>query len=138
MKLQRLERDSSAVAFFFIWLLLGILWSLGIVGLASIGLLILPVAAIGTAVAVRKSPSIRCASGALAGSGLPMLYIAALNWQGPGTVCRIAEPGQICIDELDPTGWIVAGVVLVVVGVGLFLAATKPSRGRHEGHPIDW
>jgi hypothetical protein len=50
--------------------------------------------------------------GLVSGLALPVLYVAYLNRDGPGTVCRTGRDGsQACIDEWSPWPWLVVGAL---------------------------
>ena len=79
---------------FTAWLLVGAGYALSFIGIASIGLFVLP---------------------------LPVLYVAYLNRAGPGTICTTVAGGQECHDEWSPWPWLAVGVILFVVGVAAFI-----------------
>lgn len=84
-------------------MIVGAAYSLGVLGLLSIGIFVLPVALIGS-LWLRKRPESRAAAaGALSGVGLPMLYVAFLNRAGRD-------------DQLNPWPWLIAGVLFVLGG----------------------
>lgn len=49
------------------------------------------------------------------GAALPLLWVAARHWGGPGEVCGQTESGGWCSELLDPTPWVTAGLVLVAL-----------------------
>jgi hypothetical protein len=64
---------------FLAWMVVGGGIAFGIVGVASIGLIVLPVALGLGAVIYTRTTSRRCMFGALSGLGLPPLFVALLN-----------------------------------------------------------
>jgi hypothetical protein len=66
-------------------------------------------------------------TGLLSGAGLLLLYIAYLNRDGPGQVCRSSATEQTCTSEWSPWPWLVVGLVLVADGVLLFRRAARGS-----------
>ncbi|HYX86533.1 MAG TPA: hypothetical protein VE777_16290 [Gaiellales bacterium] len=56
-------------------------------------------------------------SGFITGAGLPLLWVAYANRQGPGTVCWSTATASGCDQYLNPWPWLAAGLLLVVVGV---------------------
>lgn len=108
------------------WLLVGAGYALGVIGIASIGLLVLPVAVAATVVLARRSCARSGLGGLVVGLGLPPLYIAYLNRSGPGNICTSISGGYSCDQELNRWPWVVAGVVLI--GAGLFAFLTRAAR----------
>lgn len=115
--------------YFIIWMLVGGAWAMVIVGALSIGIFFIPVATIATVFLVRKPSSRRGIPGLFAGLALPLLYVAYLNRIGPGMVCTKTQSafgvGQSCGQEGNPWIWLLAGLVLVVVGVAIFIISTR-------------
>ena len=104
---------------FAAWLLLGVGYSFAVLGAMTIGVLILPVAIAGTLLV--RSRARGGTPGLQSGLGLPLLYVAFLNRDGPGTVCAsLRGGGQRCSDEWSPWPWLVVGTALVVSGVLVF------------------
>jgi hypothetical protein len=105
-------------AAFAAWALVGAAVAFGLLGLLTIGVLILVGAAVLGALVWRRFA--RCGlAGVVSGLGVPLLYVAALNWQGPGVQCvRDGDPVS-CADRWSPWLWLVAGLVLVLGGVAL-------------------
>jgi hypothetical protein len=103
------------------WTLVGAALVVGILGALSIGIFVLPVAvAVGVLLLVRPEPG-RGASGLLCGIGLPLLLVAYLNRDGPGTVCTATSGGgQSCTDEWAPWPWLAIGLVLIAAGLASF------------------
>jgi hypothetical protein len=106
---------------FATWTLVGATWSLALIGIPSIGLFVLP-AAVGTTVVVAlRAPSSVGLPGLVTGLGLPPLYVAYLNRNGPGNVCTSSHGVQNCIQALNPWPWLGATVVLVTAGIAIFI-----------------
>jgi hypothetical protein len=104
---------------FAAWLLLGVGYSFAVLGAMTIGVLILPVVIVGTLLVRPRAKG--GTVGLLSGLGLPFLYVAFLNRDGPGTVCvALRGGGQRCSDEFSPWPWLIIGFALVVVGVLIF------------------
>lgn len=87
---------------FWLWAAAGALVSFSVLAAASIGLFILPLAALVTFLAVRRTRGRAEVLGAFVGAGGVCGLIALLQ-RGPGS--------------LDATPWIVAAVVFVAVGI---------------------
>jgi di/tricarboxylate transporter len=87
----------------------------------TIGRFVLVAVIVALAVLLRRSGGFDAGvTGLLSGAGLLMVYIAYLNRDGPGEVCRINPTGQECTSEWSPWPWLVLGIVLVAAGVLLF------------------
>ena len=100
-------------------------------GLLSIGVFVLPVALIGTFWLRRRRAPRSSAPGVVSGIGLPMLYVAFVNRQGPGWVCE----GTHCGQQLSPWPWLIAGVLFVIAGVAGYLLLTARRRGEQVTGP---
>jgi hypothetical protein len=86
----------------------------------TIGVFILPFAVL-AAVGLARQPTARPLwPAALFGAGLPLLFVAYLNREGPGEVCHAIAGGESCTQEFNPLPWLVAGALVIAVAV-LFL-----------------
>jgi hypothetical protein len=115
---------------FTAWLLVGAGYSLSLVGIASIGLFVLPLPVLATVLLVRRQPAARGLPGLISGLGVPLLYVAYLNRAGPGTICTTVTGGQECNDEWSPWPWLAVGVILLVFGVAAFVGRQRRARLR--------
>ena len=59
--------------------------------------------------------------GLLAGAAVPLLYVAWLNRDGPGTVCTVTATETTCSDQWSPWPFVAVAVVLVVAGLVAFV-----------------
>ena len=115
------------------WLLVGAAYAVGFVGIASIGIFVLPIAIIGTVLLARLPASLRGVPGLIAGLGLPPLYVAYLNRGYGGPACSTNGTaaqhtlGYQCTQALNPWPWLAAGLVLVVAGVVVFVVRSRRS-----------
>jgi hypothetical protein len=103
------------------WLLVGAGYALSLIGVASIGLFVLPLPVL----LVRRQPAARGLSGLISGLGVPLLYVAYVNRAGPGTICTAVTGGQECNDEWSPWPWLAVGVILLVLGVAAFVGRQR-------------
>lgn len=110
---------------FVAWTVLGVAWGFAFVGMASIGLLILPLALVGTAVISRVDSSFLGLPGVLTGLGVAPLLVAYLNRHGPGAVCTHTATGGSCGQEWSPWPSLLAGVALVTAGIFWFSARAR-------------
>jgi hypothetical protein len=90
---------------FWLWAVAGALVAFSVIAAASIGLFVLPVAALAVVLAVRRTGRRTEMMGAFPGAGGVCALIAPLQ-RGPGS--------------LDATPWIVAACVLAAVGIAGF------------------
>jgi len=120
--------------YFVIWMLVGGSYAMVIVGAFSIGIFFIPIAVIATVFLVRKPSSRRGIPGLFGGLALPLFYVAYLNRAGPGMVCTQTQStfgvGQNCSQKWNPWLWLIAGLVLLGVGVGIFIVASRSSKAR--------
>jgi hypothetical protein len=102
------------------WLAVGALLVFGFLAQLTIGapffLLGVVLAVVG---ALRRATRSFAVSALPAGLALPLLYVAWLNRDGPGTVCTTTTFSQTCEEQWDPWPWVIAAVLMVAVSVGL-------------------
>jgi hypothetical protein len=102
---------------FVVWAGFGFAGCFMVLVLGSIGLAV--ALALGV-VGVSPARLRRSALGVLTGAGLPLLYVAWAQRNGPGTVCRnlgSGLDGYRCDQYDNPLPWLIVGLVLVAVGV---------------------
>jgi hypothetical protein len=92
---------------FGVWALEGALLAFSLLGAASIGLFVMPVAVLVLVVLARARAAGPQMLGALSGAGVPALVVAGLQ-QGPG--------------DLDARPWLIVGLILVAAGVAGYVA----------------
>ena len=97
-------------------------------GALTIGMFILPFVVVGTVVVVRRSGSSAGAAGLISGLALPLLYVASLNRDGPGTVCTSSAGGQSCTEEMNPWPWLALAAVFVIIGLLAFRITRRRRR----------
>jgi hypothetical protein len=110
---------------FTAWLFVGAGYGLSLIGIASIGLFVLPVPVLATVLLVRRQHATSGLPGLISGLAIPLLYVAYLNRAGPGTICTTVTGGQQCNDEWSPGPWLAVGVILFVLGVGVFIGRQR-------------
>lgn len=98
------------------WALVGAGAALGVLGAMTIGVVVLPVVAGAAVLLAARRGSGAGVAGLVVGAAVPLLYVAYLNRDGPGTVCRTTPGGSSCTDEWSPWPFLVVALVLVVVG----------------------
>ena len=111
---------------FAAWLLVGAGLALALLGAMTIGIFVLPVVTVVAVLLATRRPSHVGWPGLISGLSLPLFYVAYLNRDGPGEVCRaFASGGGECKEEWSPLPWIAVGLVLLVAGVVVFIATTR-------------
>jgi hypothetical protein len=117
--------DSRAWPWFLAWFLVGAGYAVGLIGILSIGIIVLPLAIVASLVLARRAPARRGLPGLIGWIGVPPLYVAYLNRAGPGNICTQITGGQTCTQEYSPWPWVVAGCLLVTVGVVVFVVRER-------------
>jgi len=108
----------SQLPWFLAWATVGVGFALGI---SALGLLAVPLALLVTILLVVRHHADRSAFGSFVGLGLLSLYVAYVQRKGPGTVSWHTATSSGADQYLDPRPWLVAGILLVAVGIGAFL-----------------
>ena len=82
-------RSAAAWGWFVAWFFAGALCALAILGAFTIGIFVLPIAgAVIVFLATRRGATDGIV-GLISGLGLPVLYVAFLNREGPGNICTV-------------------------------------------------
>lgn len=98
---------------FWAWAAVG---ALAVLSLDLGPLTALPALVLGVLMA-RAGDSHRSGAGVVTGAGIPLLWVAYVQRQGPGTTCWHTASGAGCDQHLNPLPWLIIGIVLVLVGV---------------------
>jgi len=118
----------TSVTWFVIWAVVGAAGALAILTAPTIGIFVLPATLVLGAVLAWRGRKQQAGPGIVAGLGLPLCYVGYLNRGGPGTVCTALPGGGECTQETSPWPWIAIGLVLVVAGFFMSLAAARRRR----------
>ncbi len=111
---------------FLAWPVVGAALSLSVLGAMTIGIFVLPFSLLGLLALLKWGGNRKSSVGLISGAGLPFLYVAFLNRNGPGMVCTpYGNGGQSCEDETSPWPWLLIGAVLVLTGVLLFVRSRR-------------
>jgi hypothetical protein len=106
------------------WAVVGVVLGVALVGMLSIGIFVLPVGLVLLVIGLSNTElRNESAVASLAGLGVPALYLAWLNKDGPGTVCTAG--GSSCEDQYSPWPFVAVAVVLVVATVVLLKVIRK-------------
>jgi hypothetical protein len=120
------RRHRSQLPWFLAWAGIGVGLALGI---SALGLFAVPLALVVAILLIVRRHADRSALGLLAGMGLLALYVAYVQRKGPGTVYWHTATASGADQYLDPRPWLVAGLLLIAVGVVAFLRAHRRSGG---------
>ena len=112
-------------AWFAAWLAVGAGFAFGLLGILSIGVFVLPVAALGLVVLTRQPGAGRGLPGLISGLGLAPIFVAYLNRDGPGDVCGAIAGGVACAQQWSPWPWLAAGLVLLSAGLVWFASGRR-------------
>jgi hypothetical protein len=126
---------------FAAWAVAGTLYAVGIAGILTIGIFVLPVAVLVMVLIARNEAAKAGWPGLITGIGVVPLVIAYLNRGGPGMVCTTTATSGSCTQEFNPWIFIAAAVVLVTVGIviqAVRLARPSPPRGPVVPPPGPW
>jgi hypothetical protein len=110
---------------FWVWAVVGVGFGFAI---SVIGLFTVPASMI-AAIVLLTRPRLRASAyGVLVGIGVPLLVVAYLNREGPGTVCHSIDGGRgtQCDDLTDPRKWAVVGLLFIAAGIAGQLYAARP------------
>jgi hypothetical protein len=110
------------------WLLVGGGFAFAVLAMMTIGVFVLPVVVAALVLLVRRPRSHAGLVALPAGLSLPTFYVAWLNRDGPGVVCRSIQGGSECVQEWSPWPWLAVGLGLLATSVVWTLA--RRSRGR--------
>ena len=105
---------------FVLWAVVGAGGCLALLGALTIGIFVGPVAALLAFVLLLTTEADRSMVGTVSGMSAPLFYVAWLNRDGPGEVCRVEEHLTACADQWSPWPWLVAGVAFAAVGIVVF------------------
>lgn len=120
---------AAICVWFWVWAAVG---ALGILSLDLGTITAVPALIIGALIATKGDRNHRSTFGLLTGAGLPLLWVAWVQREGPGTTCWHTATGAGCDQHLDPVPWLVIGITLVLGGV---LAQTRRNRQAEAASP---
>ena len=128
-------RQETSWGAFGLWALVGVLFVVGPLSFLIVGLFVGWGGALVLVVVLARNPAThRGSPGLISGLGIPPLYVALLNRQGPGNVCHFSRVGGGCTQEMSPWPWLGAGLGLVLVGVLVFAVANHRARQRDAAY----
>jgi len=115
-----LQPSGSPWTFFVAWAVIGAAYCLSALTALSIGIFVLPVAVVLTVLVATRRGGATGVLGAVAGLGVPLIYVAFLNRRGPGTVCTASHGGQTCGDEWSPWPFLLVGLIPAAAATAYF------------------
>jgi len=122
-------RARGSWRWFAAWLLVGCGYAFALLGALSIGLFILPFALIATALLLRRPIAMSGVPGVLGGVAVAALFVAYRNRNGPGNVCTHTATSVSCSQQWSPWPWLIAGLLLIALAIGWFVARRKDAAG---------
>ena len=108
----------SQFPWFLAWAVVGVGAALGI---SALGVFAVPLALLVAILLIVLRHAGRSAFGLLVGMGLLALFVAYVQRKGPGTVYWHTATASGADQYLDPRPWLVAGLLLVAVGILAFV-----------------
>lgn len=117
------------LAWFLAWAAVGVGVALGV---SALGLFAMPLALLVAILLIVRHHADRSAFGIPVGMGLLSLYVAYVQRKGPGTVYWHTATASGSDQYLDPRPWLVAGMLLVAVGILAFLWRQRRSAGGED------
>jgi hypothetical protein len=114
---------------FWLWAVVGVGFGFGI---SVVGLVTIPASALAS-IFLLSRPGLRASVyGVLVGIGIPLLAVAYMNREGPGTACHSFHGGRgvQCDDLYDPRKWAAVGLAFVAAGLLAQMFATGPHASR--------
>jgi hypothetical protein len=116
-----MERRAYTWWAFALWCLAGVGFCLGVLSILTIGFAVLFVTLVLSALLLWRVGVGPALTGIVAGGAAPVLYVAWLNRDGPGSHCTVTATSSSCIDEWTPWPFLVVAVGMVVAGVVAFV-----------------
>jgi hypothetical protein len=121
--------EPHAWRWFVVWTAIGACASFGIVGLLSIGLPFLILAAVVAGWLLTRHPGSRVGAwGLVSGASVVVAFLAWVNRGGPGDVCSTDGNVTTCQQAWNPVPFAVVAVLLLGCGVTAFVLAQRRSR----------
>ena len=114
------QEATGQLAGFVIWAMVGAGACLAVLGVLTIGIFVAPVVVVVAWVLVRARGVDRSIAGALSGASLMLFFVAWVNREGPGTVCRVSAQATECEERWSPWPWLALGLVFLVGGIAAF------------------
>jgi len=123
--------DRPKWRWFGAWMVAGGAWAFAALTGFTIGIFVAPFA-LGLTIALSARRSIAAGwPGAVAGLGLPSLYVAWLNRNGPAAnACHAIRHGESCTQLFDPKPWLAVALLFVIAGTAIFVVRRRLDKQR--------
>jgi hypothetical protein len=115
-----MERRSKTWWAWGIWCLVGAGLCLGVLSILTIGFAVLLVTLVLCGLLLWRIGVGPALTGISSGAAAPVLYVAWLNRDGPGSRCTLTATSSSCTDEWSPWPFVVVAVGLFVAGIVMF------------------
>jgi hypothetical protein len=115
------RQPGDSPAAFAAWVVVGAGLALGVLSILTIGPFVFLATFVLCGVLFFKTGFGYGMTGLVSGAAVPLLWVGWLNRGGPGTVCTTSASASSCVDEWTPWPFVVAALVLFVVGLVLFI-----------------
>jgi hypothetical protein len=123
-------RSSTGWGWFLAWFFAGALCALAVLGALTIGIFVLPIAGVLIVFLATRRHAVDGVAGLISGLGLPVLFVAYLNRDGPGNICTSTATSTTCMEEWSPWPWLLIGVGVIALGVAVFVWSTRRRAAR--------
>jgi hypothetical protein len=115
------KSDGDSLLAFAAWCVIGAAACFSILSLLTIGPFVLLLALMLTGLLLWRVEFGWAMAGMISGAGIPLLYVAWLNRDGPGEVCTRTATSEACGDQWSPWPFVAVGLLLLVAGVVVFV-----------------
>ena len=121
-------RFSRPWRMYFAWLFVGAFWALSVLSIASIGILLLPLAGVATWLVARRPGASRGWPGLLGVVGLPFYLLASVHRSAQDGILSSNGPQVTGFKPTNPWPWLGVSVACTFASVVVFLVTTRQSR----------
>lgn len=116
-----MDRRANTWWAFGLWCVVGTGLCLGVISILTIGFAVLFVTLVACGFLLWRVGFGPALTGIVAGAAAPVLYVAWLNRDGPGSHCTVTATSKACADEWSPWPFVVVAAAMLVAGVVSFL-----------------
>ncbi len=117
----RIDRRANTWWAWGLWCFAGAGLCVGVLAILTIGFAVLFVTLVVCGVLLWRVGVGPALTGIISGAAAPLLYVAWLNRDGPGSHCTVTATSSSCTDEWTPWPFVVVAVAMVVAGVVSFV-----------------
>ena len=116
-----MDRRADTWWAFALWAVAGAGLCLGVLSILTIGFAVLLVTLVLCGLLLWRVGVGAALTGIVAGAAAPLLYVAWLNRDGPGSHCTVTATSSSCTDEWTPWPFVIVAVAMVAAGVVSFV-----------------